>query len=86
MVDDMGAMFARRPGQRDDPPPIAMGSHRDTQPTGGKLASLACSGAEVTLGKLREQTCYISQDDCQCRQLRYCVRAPHPVTYRKLKY
>src|SRR5262249_57046985 len=36
-VDDMGAMFARRPGQRSDVPPIAMGSHLDTQPTGGKF-------------------------------------------------
>ena len=36
-VDDMGAMFARRPGQRSDIPPIAMGSHLDTQPTGGKF-------------------------------------------------
>jgi N-carbamoyl-L-amino-acid hydrolase len=36
-IDDMGAMFARRPGQRNDVPPIAMGSHLDTQPTGGKF-------------------------------------------------
>ena len=36
-VDDMGAMFARRRGQRNDIPPIAMGSHLDTQPTGGKF-------------------------------------------------
>ena len=36
-VDDMGAMFARRAGQRADLPPIAMGSHLDTQPTGGKF-------------------------------------------------
>jgi N-carbamoyl-L-amino-acid hydrolase len=36
-VDDMGAIFARRPGQRNDIPPIAMGSHLDTQPTGGKF-------------------------------------------------
>jgi N-carbamoyl-L-amino-acid hydrolase len=36
-VDDMGIMFARRRGQRDDLPPIAMGSHLDTQPTGGKF-------------------------------------------------
>ena len=35
-IDDMGAMFARRPGQADVPP-IAMGSHLDTQPTGGKF-------------------------------------------------
>src|SRR5438105_11106550 len=36
-VDDMGAMFAHRPGQRNDIPPIAIGSHLDTQPTGGKF-------------------------------------------------
>ena len=35
-IDDMGAMFARRPGQQNVPP-IAMGSHLDTQPTGGKF-------------------------------------------------
>jgi beta-ureidopropionase / N-carbamoyl-L-amino-acid hydrolase len=35
-VDDMGVMWARRPGQADVPP-IAMGSHLDTQPTGGKF-------------------------------------------------
>jgi N-carbamoyl-L-amino-acid hydrolase len=35
-IDDMGVMYARRPGQRDVPP-IAMGSHLDTQPTGGKF-------------------------------------------------
>src|SRR5262249_50452171 len=36
-TDDMGAMFARREGQRPDVPPIALGSHLDTQPTGGKF-------------------------------------------------
>ncbi|HXW27132.1 MAG TPA: M20 family metallo-hydrolase, partial [Xanthobacteraceae bacterium] len=35
-VDDMGVMFARRAGA-SDVPPIAMGSHLDTQPTGGKF-------------------------------------------------
>ena len=35
-VDDMGVMFARREGTADVPP-IAMGSHLDTQPTGGKF-------------------------------------------------
>ncbi len=35
-VDDMGAMFARREGAAAVPP-IAMGSHLDTQPTGGKF-------------------------------------------------
>jgi N-carbamoyl-L-amino-acid hydrolase len=36
-VDDCGNMFARRAGKRDDLPPICMGSHLDTQPTGGKF-------------------------------------------------
>jgi beta-ureidopropionase / N-carbamoyl-L-amino-acid hydrolase len=36
-IDDMGTMFARRPGSAADVPPIAMGSHLDTQPTGGKF-------------------------------------------------
>jgi beta-ureidopropionase / N-carbamoyl-L-amino-acid hydrolase len=36
-TDDMGVMFARREGQRNDVPPIAIGSHLDTQPTGGKF-------------------------------------------------
>ena len=35
--DDMGVMYARRAGQRPDVPPIAIGSHLDTQPTGGKF-------------------------------------------------
>jgi beta-ureidopropionase / N-carbamoyl-L-amino-acid hydrolase len=36
-VDDCGNMFARRPGRRADLDPICMGSHLDTQPTGGKF-------------------------------------------------
>ncbi|HEY1943274.1 MAG TPA: Zn-dependent hydrolase [Roseiarcus sp.] len=36
-VDEMGNMFARRPGVEDRLPPVMMGSHLDTQPTGGKF-------------------------------------------------
>jgi N-carbamoyl-L-amino-acid hydrolase len=36
-VDEVGNMFARRPGKDDKLAPIAMGSHLDTQPTGGKF-------------------------------------------------
>ena len=36
-VDEMGNMFARRPGTEDGLPPVMMGSHLDTQPTGGKF-------------------------------------------------
>src|SRR6266576_2664528 len=54
-IDDMGAMFARRSGQRDDIAPIAMGSHLDTQPTGGKFDGvLGVLGALETLRTLVE--------------------------------
>jgi beta-ureidopropionase / N-carbamoyl-L-amino-acid hydrolase len=36
-VDEVGNMFALRPGRRSDVAPIALGSHLDTQPTGGKF-------------------------------------------------
>ena len=36
-VDALGAMFAIRPGRDMSKPPIGIGSHLDTQPTGGKF-------------------------------------------------
>jgi N-carbamoyl-L-amino-acid hydrolase len=36
-VDTMGNMFATRPGTDPDALPVYMGSHLDTQPTGGKF-------------------------------------------------
>ncbi len=36
-VDEMGNLFARRPGVEDSLAPVMMGSHLDTQPTGGKF-------------------------------------------------
>ena len=35
-IDQMGNLFAVRPGTNRDTPPIMMGSHLDTQPTGGR--------------------------------------------------
>jgi beta-ureidopropionase / N-carbamoyl-L-amino-acid hydrolase len=46
-VDEMGNMFARRPGEDDTLAPVMMGSHLDTQPTGGKY-----DGALGVLGAL----------------------------------
>lgn len=48
-IDDCGNMFARRSGKRDDLPPICMGSHLDTQPTGGKFDGVlgVLAGLEV---------------------------------------
>ncbi|SBW15308.1 allantoate amidohydrolase [Brucella sp. 10RB9215] len=36
-VDTMGNMFFTRPGEDSDADPVYMGSHLDTQPTGGKF-------------------------------------------------
>ncbi len=36
-VDALGTMFAIRPGRDMSKPPIGIGSHLDTQPTGGKF-------------------------------------------------
>jgi N-carbamoyl-L-amino-acid hydrolase len=40
-VDEMGNIFARRSGKVDTLPPIAIGSHLDTQPSGGKFDGIA---------------------------------------------
>ena len=48
-VDELGNIFARRPGRDNSLPPIAIGSHLDTQPTGGKYDGIigVLSGLEV---------------------------------------
>lgn len=48
-VDRMGTMFATRPGTDPDALPVYVGSHLDTQPTGGKYDGVlgVLSGLEV---------------------------------------
>lgn len=48
-VDSMGNMFARRAGADDTLAPVMMGSHLDTQPTGGKFDGVlgVLAGLEV---------------------------------------
>ncbi len=54
-VDDMGNMFARMDGSQAGIAPIAMGSHLDTQPTGGKFDGiLGVLAALEVLRTLRE--------------------------------
>ncbi|WP_025898866.1 Zn-dependent hydrolase [Sneathiella glossodoripedis] len=59
-VDKMGNIFARRAGKNDDLPPVMMGSHLDTQPTGGKYDGVygVLAGLEVirTLNDFDVQT------------------------------
>ena len=54
-VDEVGTMFACRPGKNPNLPPIAMGSHLDTQPTGGKFDGvLGVLGALEAMRTLHE--------------------------------
>ncbi|MEO1197980.1 MAG: Zn-dependent hydrolase [Pseudomonadota bacterium] len=48
-VDQMGSMFARRPGRNRDLAPVIAGSHLDTQPTGGRFDGVlgVLAGLEV---------------------------------------
>ncbi|MFN3954906.1 MAG: Zn-dependent hydrolase [Pararhodobacter sp.] len=48
-VDEMGTMFAMRPGTDPDALPVYVGSHLDTQPTGGKYDGVlgVLSGLEI---------------------------------------
>jgi beta-ureidopropionase / N-carbamoyl-L-amino-acid hydrolase len=48
-IDDVGTMFARRAGLDNSLPPIAIGSHLDTQPTGGRFDGVlgVLAGIEV---------------------------------------
>jgi len=54
-VDEVGNMFARRGGKNNGLAPIAMGSHLDTQPTGGKFdGTLGVLGALEAMRTLHE--------------------------------
>ncbi len=48
-IDQVGNIFATRPGKNMDLPPVGTGSHLDTQPTGGKFDGVfgVLSGLEV---------------------------------------
>ncbi len=59
-VDEMGTMFATRPGTDPDALPVYVGSHLDTQPTGGKYDGVlgVLAGLEIvrTLNDLNIKT------------------------------
>lgn len=58
--DEIGNLFARRPGRNPDMAPVLVGSHLDTQPTGGRFDGVygVLSGLEVveTLNDLAIET------------------------------
>jgi len=63
-VDTMGSMFATRPGTDPDALPVYMGSHLDTQPTGGKY--------DGVLGVLGALECVRSMNDAG-------IKTKHPI-------
>ena len=60
-VDQVGNIFARRPGNNPELPPIMTGSHIDTQPTGGKFDG--CFGVMAGLEVIRTLNDYNIQTD-----------------------
>ncbi|MCE6952666.1 Zn-dependent hydrolase [Cereibacter sphaeroides] len=63
-VDAMGTMFAMRPGEDPDALPVYVGSHLDTQPTGGKY--------DGVLGVLGALECVRTMNDLG-------IRTKHPI-------
>jgi len=49
LIDEIGNIFARRPGKNNQSPAVITGSHLDTQPTGGKFDGVygVLAGLEV---------------------------------------
>ena len=54
-VDEMGNIFAVRPGQNNDLPPIGVGSHLDTQPAGGRYDGILGVQAGLEILKTLEE-------------------------------
>lgn len=51
-IDSMGNIFAIRPGMRNDKPPTFVGSHLDTQPSGGRYDGILGVTAGVEMLKV----------------------------------
>ncbi|KAF3048290.1 hypothetical protein E8E12_011633 [Didymella heteroderae] len=51
-IDEMGNIFAVRPGVKNDKPPTYVGSHLDTQPTGGRYDGILGVTAGVEMLKV----------------------------------
>ncbi len=64
-LDAMGTMFATRPGEDPDADPVCLGSHLDTQPTGGRF--------DGVLGVLGALECVRTMNDSG-------LRTRHPIT------
>ncbi|OAP64703.1 hypothetical protein AYL99_00675 [Fonsecaea erecta] len=57
-IDEMGNLFAIRPGQNNDIAPIGIGSHLDTQPAGGRYDGILGVQAGVEILKVLHENDY----------------------------
>ncbi|MBN1856289.1 MAG: Zn-dependent hydrolase [Dehalococcoidia bacterium] len=59
-IDEVGNIFARRAGKDNSRPPIAFGSHLDTQPAGGKFDGIAGVLAGLELLRTLEDNHFVT--------------------------
>lgn len=57
-VDQMGNMFAVREGKNKSAPPVMIGSHLDTQPTGGRYDGILGVNAGLEVLRVLADTDY----------------------------
>lgn len=57
-IDEMGNLFAVRPGQNNDLPPIGIGSHLDTQHSGGRYDGILGVHAGLEVLKTLQENQY----------------------------
>lgn len=60
-VDEAGSIFARRPGRDNSRDPIAVGSHLDTQPLGGRFDGIAGVLAGLEILRTLEEHGYMTE-------------------------
>ncbi|MEO5759407.1 MAG: M20/M25/M40 family metallo-hydrolase, partial [Mesorhizobium sp.] len=61
IVDEVGNMFFMRAGSDPSLEPIAIGSHLDTQPTGGKFDGILGVLAGLEILRTLNESCYVTR-------------------------
>ena len=83
-VDEMGTMFARREGTDPDALPVMVGSHLDTQPTGGRYDGVL--GVLGGFGDCANAQRSRHQDKASHRRRQLDQRGRHPLRSRHARF
>lgn len=75
-VDQMGNIFAVRPGKHRTAAPIMMGSHLDTQPTGGRYDGILGVIAALEVLRTLHENDYHTEGDVGLVNWTKCVIPP----------